>query len=278
MKMPMRPHCFIAFVLLIGPALAGAGPWQQVTPDARVRLISADQRDGEGAALIGLEIDMPPQTTTYWRVPGETGIPITLDFSASSGLDDHAVAWPFPERDENAGYIDYVYRGPVVLPIRAQMVGDRAALSAELMMGICDEICVPVSTSLSLDVDLSRSDAGQLLRIRQALAETPIAWDGAGPAVTAVRFDAAQNGLILEGLAEEIDPETLIADMGASGPVFGAPQKSPDKRSVLLPLLGAAPVGMDWTGKSVQLTFRTSMGPYEMSAYVAPPVSTPGNS
>lgn len=274
----MRPHVLIALALLTGPAAAGASTWQQVTPDARIRLISSDQRGSDGAALIGLEIDMPARTTTYWRVPGETGIPITLDFSASTGLAGHAVAWPYPERDENAGYLDYVYRGPLVLPIRAIIDGDRAMLRADLMMGICDEICVPVSAALSLDLDLSRPDPGQSLRLAQALAEAPIAWDQPTPAIAAVHFDTALNGLSVTGLVADIDPNSLIADMGPSGPVFGAPQKSPDGRSVLLPLLGAVPDDMSLDGKPVQLTFRTPMGPYEMSAHVAPPVSTPGNS
>lgn len=274
----MRLPLVIVLALCGSPVLAAAGPWHQVTPDARVRLISSDQREADGTTLIGLEVDMPERTKTYWRVPGETGIPIELDLTASTGLGAHTLAWPYPERDENQGYLDYVYRGPLVLPLRLALSDAPARVRADLMMGICDEICMPVSASLALDLDFAKPDPGQSLRLAQALAETPIAWDGPRPALASIGFDPAAGALVVGGLAEGIDPASVIADMGASGPVFGAPQKSPDGRSVLLPLLGAVPAGTVWAGKPVQLTFRTEMGPYELSAYLGADVSTAGKS
>ena len=44
--------------------------------------------------LAGLQLDMPANTKTYWRVPGETGIPSEFDFSASVGLTSGTIDWP----------------------------------------------------------------------------------------------------------------------------------------------------------------------------------------
>src|SRR5689334_5416267 len=99
------------------PAFAGATAWQEVTAGASVRLISSDRLDGD-TTLAGLEIRLPPATNTYWRIPGDSGIPTTLDMSGSTGIGSAEVLWPFPLIEENGGYRDFVYRDALVLPIR----------------------------------------------------------------------------------------------------------------------------------------------------------------
>src|SRR5258708_7549343 len=73
------------------PAFAGATPWQDVAPGARLRLISSDTRAADGTTTIGLELDMPDADKTYWRLPGETGIPTEIDVTGSSGVSDAAI-------------------------------------------------------------------------------------------------------------------------------------------------------------------------------------------
>ena len=112
----MRPIVLaLSLSLLAVPAQAGETPWQEVAPGVKVRLITSDKLD-DGVTLAGLELDMPESTNTYWRIPGETGIPTELDFAASTGVSDPWIHWPYPEIDRSRGYLDYVYFGPTVLP------------------------------------------------------------------------------------------------------------------------------------------------------------------
>ena len=79
----MRIPALLLIPMLLTPAVAAETPWQEVAPGARVRLISSDVLKPGNTTMVALEIDMPVGTNTYWRVPGETGIPTMFDFAGS---------------------------------------------------------------------------------------------------------------------------------------------------------------------------------------------------
>ena len=174
----MRNICAAVLVLfLLNPPLqAGETAWQEVAPGVSVRLISAGTVDASGKALLALEIDMPEDTKTYWRVPGETGLPTELDFSASTGVADHDQHWPLPLRDETDGYMDYVYFGHTVLPIELDVTNPSGTVDVQATLGVCSDICVPAQARLVLPVTEGSPDTANALRISQALADVPIAW------------------------------------------------------------------------------------------------------
>src|SRR5690606_4366573 len=174
----MRPLILIpALLLLAMPASAGETAWQEVAPGVKLRLVSTGQISADGTTLLGLELDMPQATKTYWRVPGDTGLPTELDFAGSSGVVDHQVLWPYPTRQQTDNYLDYVYFGPLVLPVELTLApgAERVELSATL--GVCSDICVPARARFSLPLSEGEPDRPNGLRIRQALASVPIAWD-----------------------------------------------------------------------------------------------------
>jgi DsbC/DsbD-like thiol-disulfide interchange protein len=252
--------------LAASPALAAATAWQDLAPGVRARLVSSDTIV-DGKTLAGLELDMPPGTKTYWRIPGETGIPTEIDFSASSGVPSATILWPFPEIDRSQGYLDFVYHGQLVLPFELTLDG-AATLSAAITMGICDEICVPASASFSLPLGTS-PDAAQSLRLRQAIATTPIPWDHASVPFVDVRLDSNGTALLLIEPNPGIDPTRLIAEAGNPVRFFGTPQKSPQSAIWQLPLLGGAD-GTALVGQTVQLTFMTQTGPYSVTRDIQP--------
>jgi DsbC/DsbD-like thiol-disulfide interchange protein len=261
-------------ILALGtaPAAAAATAWQELAPDTRARMISSDALGADGSTLVGIEIDMPADTKTYWRVPGETGIPTTIDLDGSTGIADHRMLWPHPEIDQGGGYTDFVYFGPTVLPVELALAGDTAILQASVVMGICSEICVPVRASFTLPLNFSTPDPGQALRLGQAAALAPVDWPDPRQPLGDVAFDAATRSLSVPLNDPNVDPLSLIADAGPAGPAFGAPQKSPDGRLVLLPLLGdSGNRGLE--GRTIQLTFTTGMGAFALTRRVAP--STP---
>jgi DsbC/DsbD-like thiol-disulfide interchange protein len=271
---------FLAFFGLLlpfvaTPVLAAATDWQEVAPGARVRLISSDARAADGSTLAGLEIDMPPGTKTYWRVPGETGIPTMLDLSGSTGVTGHQILWPYPVIDSAAGYLDYVYYGPTVLPVRLTVDRDNPVLDVSVLMGICSDMCMPAQAKFTLPLSFGKADAGQSVRLDQAMANVPLpaADDGV---IGDVGFDAAADLLTVPVLGADIDPASVIAAAGDPSVLFGAPQKGPDNGLVVIPLLGGS--GDDGlVGQPVQITFMTPTGPYEVTRTVSVAGSTPGH-
>lgn len=265
MKAPFA--LLLAWTLAVQPSLAGSTPWQEIAPGTKARLISAGETiDGVGRA--GLEIDLPEGTKTYWRIPGETGVPMTFDFSASSGVSDAEVLWPYPRIETEGGFRDYVYRGSVVIPVEFSPHGGDAVLDAQVSLGICSEICIPVFARFTLPVPAGQDDAAHSIRLDQAMREVPVLWDQPSQPFTTVEV-GLDGSLHLYGADAAVIPDSVIADVGDPAILFQTPKKSPDGRLMTLKPLGQAD-GRALEGTSVQLTFLTSMGPYAVSRVVAP--------
>ena len=152
----------VLFCLLAAPALA-ASDW---TPAAksRARLLS----DAAGA---GLQIELAPGAITYWRDPGEAGVPPTFDFSGSTNLASAEVDFPAPERiSEPDGSVAFGYRGSVVLPIRVKPADPAlpVRLAAKVDYAVCEKICLPARASGEI-VWPGGADAG----LAEARAQTP---------------------------------------------------------------------------------------------------------
>jgi DsbC/DsbD-like thiol-disulfide interchange protein len=261
--MKLTPAPFAVLLLLVGPVAAGETAWQQVSPDVRLRLVSTGTVKPDGKTLFGLEIDMPDTTKTYWRVPGETGFPTELDFSASTGVTSAAIVWPHPEPDMSSGYFDYAYFGDTLLPIEVT-VDDAAGMARfSTLLGICSDVCVPAQADFSLPLADSKPDMPNGLRIRQALAEAPIPWTGGEDPIGKVEYLGAQHALGVWLNDPMLDISSLVAVTATGEPLFGMPQKSPQADLVLLPIL-AKTENSDLKGQDVQLTFMTGMGAFEL--------------
>lgn len=248
------------------PAFAGATAWQEIAPGARARLISSDSVE-QGALMAGVEIDLPQGTNIYWRIPGETGLPTQIDLSGSTGVEAGELLFPYPEIDRSRGYLDYIHRGNVVLPLRVTMAAEGAMLNATLSLGVCSEICVPAQAEFSLPISAT-PDATQALRLQLAMARVPIAWDRPAEPLSSVGLNADASALELRGADPAVDPASLIVDVGDAAILFESPQKSPDGAIwTVRPLRPADLAGLE--GRPVNLTFMTAMGPYAVSATIA---------
>jgi DsbC/DsbD-like thiol-disulfide interchange protein len=259
---------FAAALFAAPPALAAETAWQEVAPDVRLRMISDDVLSPARTTRVAIEIDMPQSYKTYWRVPGETGIPTRIDWAGSVGIGKASVSWPYPTIETSAGLTSYLYHGPTVLPIDLAVESERPVLKASVVMGVCFEICVPVMADFELPLRFATADGAQALRIAQALAETPFAWDRPTPAIGDAAYDAAAQGITVALLDASIDPHSLIASTSDPAVMFGPPQKSPEPDLIFLPLLGDD-AQKRFRGGPVQLTFMTERGPYEVSQEVS---------
>src|ERR1700710_3338134 len=93
-----------------------ASPWQQDGHSA-VRLLAGSR---SGAVLLGgVAFELKPGWKTYWRTPGDSGVPPRFDFSKSDNIEAVTVLWPAPSKfDDGAGGHSLGYKQQVVLPLR----------------------------------------------------------------------------------------------------------------------------------------------------------------
>ena len=117
---------------------------------SQVRLLSGG-RQGENW-LAGIEIALDPGFKTYWRNPGESGLPPSFDWSQSENVASVEVRWPAPTRHEDAAGVAYVYSQAVILPVVVKpKAGDKPVkLALTVDYGICKDICIPAHADLSL--------------------------------------------------------------------------------------------------------------------------------
>jgi DsbC/DsbD-like thiol-disulfide interchange protein len=127
-----------------------ASPWQSDVHSA-VRLLAGSR---SGAVLLGgIALQLQPGWKTYWRTPGDSGVPPRFDFSKSDNVEAVTVLWPAPLKfDDGAGGQSLGYRNTVVLPLRiALKSADKpVTLRAEISYAVCAKLCIPVEASTEL--------------------------------------------------------------------------------------------------------------------------------
>src|ERR1700752_4360996 len=144
----------LAATLLATPLAAAraedASPWQKDGHSA-VRLLAGSR---SGAVLLGgVAFQLQPGWKTYWRTPGDSGVPPRFDFSKSDNVEAVTVMWPAPLKfDDGAGGHSIRYHHHIVLP---PPIGPRApqkpvTLRAEINYAVCEKLCIPVEASAEL--------------------------------------------------------------------------------------------------------------------------------
>lgn len=137
---------------LAAPVVAEEGP--PFAPGLLAAEILPGWQETDGRRIAALRIVLAPGWKTYWRVPGDVGVPPQFDFAASGNVAALQVIWPAPEVFETEETRTVGYHDRLVLPLQI-VPQDPAApvpLSARLDFGICDEVCVPVSVALTRDL------------------------------------------------------------------------------------------------------------------------------
>lgn len=135
------------------PALAGMESDWSAPSGTAVRLIAGAK---DGATLTGgIEIRLAPGWKTYWRYPGDSGIPPRFDWTGSENVGSVALFWPVPQRfGDGAGNFSIGYKHDVVLPVRIapKDAARPVKLRLDLEFAVCEKICQPAHAALALDV------------------------------------------------------------------------------------------------------------------------------
>jgi len=163
MTLHLTPRPFIVvvtafFCVAAMPAARAqdASAWE-TQPHAAARLIAGAATKSASANQLqaGIEIKLAPGWHTYWRYPGDSGVPPTFDFAGSQNIRSVSVLWPAPQRfADGAGGHSIGYIGEVVLPLRIvpDDPGKPASLHVKLGYAICGNMCIPGEADLALTV------------------------------------------------------------------------------------------------------------------------------
>jgi len=147
---------FANLVLLVtAPAhAADASAWDG-SERSSVRLIAGGANANGASLRAGIEMRLAPRWKTYWRYPGDSGIPPRFDFSKSRNVKSVTVRWPAPQRlaDESGTSIGYKHDLIFPLDVVAEDRGKPVTLALAIDYGVCEKICVPVDAKVELTID-----------------------------------------------------------------------------------------------------------------------------
>ncbi|PDT16398.1 cytochrome C biogenesis protein [Rhizobium sp. J15] len=138
-----------AALVPFGSVHAEMSAWAQ-NEGGRMRLVALPADPG-GKIRAALQIEPKPGWITYWREPGNSGIPPQLTLAPESGVTLDAMAYPVPKHFFKNGIEDIAYDAPVTLPLALSAAGKGpVAIDATAFIGICKDICIPFQANLSL--------------------------------------------------------------------------------------------------------------------------------
>jgi DsbC/DsbD-like thiol-disulfide interchange protein len=219
------------------PAIAAEmSPWDDGLQSS-VRLIAARTK-GEGTGRLyraGIEIKLSSGWKTYWRYPGDSGVPPAFDFSKSENVKTATVLFPAPVRfPDGAGGHSVGYKAGLVLPVHV-VPNDPAkpvVLKLKLDYAVCEKLCVPADANLELK--LTGSEKANDTAVGAAEARVPqataIGDDGAF-AIRAVRREAGPKPKLIVDVAAPAGSTPVLFAEGPTAqwalplpePVPGAP-------------------------------------------------------
>ena len=108
-------------------------------------------QQADGSRVAAIRIKLAPGWKTYWRSPGDAGIPPQFDWSGSKNLQSVGITWPAPKVYPQSGLQTIGYKDELVLPITIapRKTGKPVKLRVSLDIGVCKDICVPFHLTLS---------------------------------------------------------------------------------------------------------------------------------
>ncbi len=215
-----------------GAAEAARSSWasQELLPGEFVnaRLIASAEGVGDLETIpAGLHIRLPEGWKTYWRSPGEAGLPPAVDWTGSRNADVR-FDWPAPHRFTLFGIDTFGYDDEVVFPLAVtpREIGQPVSLAGRLDLLVCSDICVPAQFDLSLELPAGSANvdpriANLIDRFASIVPEDGVAAGLSIDGVTAT--DALAESLVVRATAREpfVNPDLFVeAGIGFS---FAAP-------------------------------------------------------
>ena len=204
----MRLMLVLAVAACVGwlPACAAEVPWVEAT-NSKLRLFGGTATTAGGEELMaGIQLRMDDGWKTYWRNPGDSGVPPQFDWSGSTNLKEAKVLYPAPYRFADASSTAIGYSGEVIFPVKLipERPGEPIELKLAFDFGLCKSLCIPNEAQLTLKIEpgvaLDGADA-KLLNASLDRVPQPVAPD-ALPAIGKIeaKLDAEKPAIVIEAL------------------------------------------------------------------------------
>lgn len=186
-------------------SLSGATP-----AVAQPEVLTANLRVGwtmeNGSQMVAFHLKLRDGWKTYWRAPGDAGIPPSFDWAGSRNVKSVTFHWPRPKVFSVGGMQTIGYSHELILPVEIvpQDPSQPVELKAAVDLGVCSDICVPASFTVA--AQLPRPGAGDDT-IRRALRQRPSTSNEAGVLQASCTISAQKDGLRV----------TAVLDMPSTG-------------------------------------------------------------
>jgi len=149
--------------LAAGPAHAAGAV--VTTPQVRAEIVvHAPEGVAAGRPLwLGLKIEHQPHWHTYWKNPGDSGLPTTMAWQLPAGVQAGDIEWPTPARLPLGPLMNYGYDGTLLLPVPVTVTADFKGEALDVRLNaewlVCKDVCIPESGEFSLRVPAQAATA-----------------------------------------------------------------------------------------------------------------------
>jgi len=178
-----------------------------------------------GAVRLAMVFDIDPGWHLYWRNPGDTGVPPTIDLTLPEGVEAGAFRWPAPERYIHAGgeLLDYIHedRLTLVAPLHIDAdiePGTTLTIKADVEFLVCREACIPGWSAES--VTLIVGEAEEAVSAERAIFE---AFDAAAPAPASAAKERGVTTAWTGRMLEIAAPNAVALTFYPDEPRIGGP-------------------------------------------------------
>jgi DsbC/DsbD-like thiol-disulfide interchange protein len=173
--------CGIALLLAAPACAADVSPWVEDNYSG-IRLVAGANKSGAEGLSAGIEIKLLPGWHTYWRYPGDSGVPPRVSFSGSDNLATAKVLFPAPHAFTDEAGTTIGYKGNVIFPLRVipRDKGKPVTLRAKIDYAVCENLCVPVEAKLELTIPPNGGADNAALAAAEARVPQPVSASVAG--------------------------------------------------------------------------------------------------
>ncbi len=202
--------CGLALLLGAPAHAADASPWVEDNYSG-IRLIAGASKSGAESLHAGIEIKMQPGWHTYWRYPGDSGVPPRFSFAGSDNLASATVLFPAPHAFTDEAGTTIGYKGNVILPVRVvpRQKDKPVTLRAKIDYAVCEKLCVPAEARLELMLDRTSGADNAALAAAEARVPQPVSAAAAG--LTARRAnDDKRKPLVFVDLAADTGQQVAL--------------------------------------------------------------------
>ena len=209
----LRNLCAACLAVTFALSVATAAPVK--TEHVQAELVSEQTALVPGKPItLALRLKMTDGWHTYWRNPGDSGLPTTIIWKLPEGVGVGAIQWPAPHALPTGPLVNYGYEGEVLLLTgltipRDAVVGSTLTLAAHADWLVCKDVCIPEGADLEIALPVAAEAhpypqwGSAIAKVRAALPMPIQGWS------VAARGDGAKVALTLTPPEGAVDPGAI---------------------------------------------------------------------